>query len=129
MKRLRLFESSNHQDFNQNKKTVHRTVFLFWRRWRDLTPSLRCPKCGILAYARRISTAAPTPARCIRHRRRSQALPAVLAPLEFNRISTKKEKHHRMVALLFLCKDYKKDIFGRFAYDFELSQNILSFLI
>ena len=29
----------------------------------------------------------------------------------------------------FLCKDYKKDIFGRFAYDFELSQNILSFLI
>lgn len=28
-----------------------------------------------------------------------------------------------------LCKDYKKDIFGRFAYDFELSQNILSFLI
>ena len=30
---------------------------------------------------------------------------------------------------LFLCKDYKKDIFGRFAYDFELSQNILSFLI
>jgi len=30
---------------------------------------------------------------------------------------------------VFLCKDYKKDIFGRFAYDFELSQNILSFLI
>ena len=29
----------------------------------------------------------------------------------------------------FMCKDYKKDIFGRFAYDFELSQNILSFLI
>jgi len=29
----------------------------------------------------------------------------------------------------FVCKDYKKDIFGRFAYDFELSQNILSFLI
>ena len=31
--------------------------------------------------------------------------------------------------LFYLCKDYKKDIFGRFAYDFELSQNILSFLI
>ena len=29
----------------------------------------------------------------------------------------------------WMCKDYKKDIFGRFAYDFELSQNILSFLI
>ena len=32
-------------------------------------------------------------------------------------------------ALFVLFKDYKKDIFGRFAYDFELSQNILSFLI
>jgi len=32
-------------------------------------------------------------------------------------------------ACFSLCKDYKKDIFGRFAYDFELSQNILSFLI
>jgi len=30
---------------------------------------------------------------------------------------------------IIMCKDYKKDIFGRFAYDFELSQNILSFLI
>ena len=33
------------------------------------------------------------------------------------------------MASFFLCKDYKKDIFGRFAYDFELSQNILSFLL
>ena len=41
-----------------------------------------------------------------------------------------KNKQHLQKQMLFiLCKDYKKDIFGRFAYDFELSQNILSFLI
>ena len=38
-------------------------------------PRLRCPKRPMLAFARAVSTAAPTPARCIRHRRRSQALP------------------------------------------------------
>ena len=38
-------------------------------------------------------------------------------------------KGSRKGSLWLLCKDYKKDIFGRFAYDFELSQNILSFLI
>jgi len=35
---------------------------------------LRCPKGAVLAIARRLSTAAPNPARCIRPRRRSQAL-------------------------------------------------------
>ena len=59
------------------------------------------PVCGarnavFSLIARRISTAAPTPARCIRHRRRSQALPAVLAPLEFkNTVTTKKETRPR----------------------------------
>ena len=38
-------------------------------------PLLRCPKRPMLAFTRAVSTAAPTPARCIRHRRRSQALP------------------------------------------------------
>jgi len=42
--------------------------------------------------------------------------------------STKKKNPSGWMGF-FLCKDYKKDIFGRFAYDFELSQNILSFLI
>lgn len=28
-----------------------------------------------------------------------------------------------------MCKDYKKDIFGNFAYEFELLPNILSFLL
>ena len=45
-----------------------------------------------------------------------------------NLINTKKTFHIDDMKG-FLCKDYKKDIFGRFAYDFELSQNILSFLI
>jgi len=39
------------------------------------------------------------------------------------------KKDHPVGWSFLLCKDYKKDIFGRFAYDFELSQNILSFLI
>ena len=38
-------------------------------------PRLRCPKRPMLAFTRAVSTAAPTPARCIRHRRREQALP------------------------------------------------------
>ena len=42
---------------------------------------------------------------------------------------TAQMKKSKPIGLDFLCKDYKKDIFGRFAYDFELSQNILSFLI
>ena len=44
-------------------------------------------------------------------------------------ITAKKHATAIAVACFFVCKDYKKDIFGRFAYDFELSQNILSFLI
>ena len=36
-------------------------------------PRLRCPKRPMLAFTRAVSTAAPTPARCIRHRRREQA--------------------------------------------------------
>ena len=38
---------------------------------------LAVPEVCFLATARQTSTAAPTPARCIRHRRRSQALPFV----------------------------------------------------
>ena len=41
----------------------------------------------------------------------------------------KKKVGNLLSKIADLCKDYKKDIFGRFAYDFELSQNILSFLI
>ena len=44
-------------------------------------------------------------------------------------LSLTKDKREAKASRLSLCKDYKKDIFGRFAYDFELSQNILSFLI
>jgi len=49
-------------------------------------------------------------------------------PFRKERISLKNDKFLSKL-VVFLCKDYKKDIFGRFAYDFELSQNILSFLI
>ena len=40
-----------------------------------LAPLLRSPKFCFLALARKTSTAAPTLARCFRHRRRSQVLP------------------------------------------------------
>ncbi len=92
-----------------------------WRRRRDLkcfAPLLRCPKCAALALARRISTASPTPARCFSHRERSQALPAPSA-LGFNLVSTMNKATAKAVAL-FLSMGYKKDIFGSFAYEFEL---------
>jgi len=46
------------------------------------TSLLRCPKRAPLAIARPISTAAPTPARCISHSERSQALPSLRPGLE-----------------------------------------------
>ena len=52
-----------------------------------------------------------------------------LPPPSSSHFSITKKEHHPIGWCSFLCKDYKKDIFGRFAYDFELSQNILSFLI
>ena len=53
---------------------------LRWSLYRLSKPSatanlLRCPKCAVLAFARRISTAAPFRTPCIRRRRRSCSKP------------------------------------------------------
>ena len=69
-------------------------------------PLLRCPKkssdCRFFSI---FSTAAPRSARCIRHRRRSQALPGTLR-----------------VPRVRLCSVKQKRFFAVFAYEFELSQ-------
>ena len=56
----------------QHKEEIIRLdgLFSFYADGNGLHPTLAVPSLN----ARRISTAAPTPARCIRHRRRSQAL-------------------------------------------------------
>ena len=64
-------------------------------------PLLRCPKKSSgCRFSSIFSTAAPTPARCIRHRRRSQALPGTLR-VPRGRLCSVKQKSLRVKRKLF----------------------------
>ncbi len=89
--------------FHKSKKTAKWQSFLIGGEGGTKTALLRCPKKSSgCRFSSIFSTAAPTPTRCIRHRRREQALPDTLRVPRVLFCSIKQERPpHKRRSFLF----------------------------